>query len=333
MKKIIYISNPESQQIYVWKINTEHNTLTLIQIVDVPGKGQPITVHPNKKYLYIGIYPQYSIVSYYIDNNGLLHQVGIVQTYGKPTYLSTNLEGTILYCASYSKNSISIYPIQKNSLPSYAINTLYNITTCHSVNFDSINKIIWVPCLKEDMIKLFYISKSKDEYLINTNSKNIYLPLGSGPRHMVFHSNGKYAYVINELNNTICVFKIEKEIPKIIQIIDFIPKNFIGKCWAADIHITSDNRWLYCSDRSTNTIYYFNISKEGDQLFLVGCQKTEKQPRGFNIDDSNNFLIVAGQKSNCIAFYKINREKGNLVLISRYKVGIEPIFVWILTIE
>lgn len=36
MKQTVYTASPESQQIHVWRLNPE-GTLTLVQVVDVPG--------------------------------------------------------------------------------------------------------------------------------------------------------------------------------------------------------------------------------------------------------------------------------------------------------
>lgn len=47
MKQTVYTASPESQQIHVWSLNHE-GTLTLVQVVDVPGQVQPMVVSPDK---------------------------------------------------------------------------------------------------------------------------------------------------------------------------------------------------------------------------------------------------------------------------------------------
>ncbi|MCE9514218.1 6-phosphogluconolactonase, partial [Escherichia coli] len=46
MKQTVYTASPESQQIHVWSLNHE-GTLTLVQVVDVPGQVQPMVVSPD----------------------------------------------------------------------------------------------------------------------------------------------------------------------------------------------------------------------------------------------------------------------------------------------
>lgn len=38
MKQTVYTASPESQQIHVWRLNTE-GSLTLVQVVDVPASA------------------------------------------------------------------------------------------------------------------------------------------------------------------------------------------------------------------------------------------------------------------------------------------------------
>lgn len=52
MKQTVYTASPESQQIHVWRLNTE-GTLTLVQVVDVPGQVQPMVISPDKRFLYV----------------------------------------------------------------------------------------------------------------------------------------------------------------------------------------------------------------------------------------------------------------------------------------
>ncbi len=58
MKQTVYTASPESQQIHVWRLNAE-GSLTLVQVVDVPGQVQPMVVSPDKRFLYVGVRPEF----------------------------------------------------------------------------------------------------------------------------------------------------------------------------------------------------------------------------------------------------------------------------------
>ncbi|MCR3755422.1 MAG: 6-phosphogluconolactonase [Sodalis sp. Psp] len=329
MKQIVYVANPESQQIHVWKMNNQ-GMLTLLQVVDTPGQGQPMAIHPVKMHLYVGVRPTYGVVSYRIDERGMLTEAGRMPLPSSPTYLTTNLHGKNLYCVSYSGNCLNVSPIDKNGIAGTPTQTLEGLSNCHSVNVDTINQVLWVPCLKEDRIRLYHIGRLG--HLTSYSPTAIESVTGAGPRHMVFHPGGGYAYVINEFHGTVNVIAIDPagSGPRIVQTLDIMPADFSSTRWAADIHLTPDGCWLYCCDRTASILSQFAVLKDGGALNLIGHYETETQPRGFNIDMQGRFLVAAGQKSNYIAVYSIAPQTGKLTPLERYAVGQGPAWVSIL---
>ena len=101
----------------------------------------------------------------------------------------------------------------------------------------------------------------------------------------------------------------------------------------ADIHITSDGKWLYVSERATNTITAFSVDDNTGNLAYIGSYNTEKIPRGFNIDPNGNFVIAAGQKSGHVSVHVINPETGELKLLDRYESGKEPNWIEIVELK
>jgi 6-phosphogluconolactonase len=99
----------------------------------------------------------------------------------------------------------------------------------------------------------------------------------------------------------------------------------------ADIHITPDGKWLYVSERATNTITAFAVDRHLGNLTYIGTYDTEKMPRGINIDPNGNFVIVAGQKSDHVSVHAVNPETGELKLLDRYESGKDP--NWIEIVE
>lgn len=341
MIQVIYVTSPESQQIYVWKLNQQFEKLDLIQIVSTPGQAQPIAIHPTKKFLYVGVRPDYTIITYSINTFGLLKYLGKVKVFSSPTYLASNIRGTFLYCASYQYNSISVLPITMSGILNSPIQIIEDLIGCHAIGIDPHKELLWVPCLKEDSIRLF--KEDTCGKLITFNPHLIKSDVFTGPRHIIFHGMDCYAYIINELNSTVSVinynfFYNNKTLDRIEQTLNIIPKDRIIhntsiKYWGSDIHMTPNGHWLYCSDRAANIISYFKIFNETRLLRFIGCKYTETQPRGFAIDTIGKFLIVAGQKSHHISLYRINLNNGELINLSRYHVGKGPIWISIIALN
>ncbi|WP_413734638.1 6-phosphogluconolactonase [Sodalis sp. RH21] len=328
MKQIVYVASPESQQLHVWQMDNE-GLLTLLQVVETPGQGQPIAISPAKTHLYLGVRPDFGVVSYRIDEQGRLAEAGMAPLPGSPTHLSTDRQGRFLFCASYSKSCVSVSPIDEQGIAGAPIQVLEELINCHSANVDPTNQVLWVPCLKEDRIRLYDLAS--DGHLQPCRPEAVDTVTGAGPRHMVFHPHHSYAYCLNELNSTVNVYAVDAGgAPRIIQTLDMMPQGFSDTRWAADIHITPDGRYLYSCDRTASVITRFSVSEDGSVLSVLGYQPTETQPRGFNIDAQGRFLVAAGQKSQHVEVYRIEEETGDLRPLARYPVGQGPMWVAIL---
>ncbi|EPX2176526.1 TPA: 6-phosphogluconolactonase [Serratia marcescens] len=329
MKQIVYVASPESQQIHVWQLD-DAGALALLQTVDVPGQVQPMTLHPDKTHLYVGVRPAFGIVSYRIEADGTLQQAGMAPLPGSPTHISTDLQGRYLFSASYSGNCASISPIGHDGVVTAPIQQIDGLTAPHSANIDPTNQLVLVPCLKEDRIRLFNLSLAGQ--LTPHAQEAVATAAGAGPRHMAFHHNDKFAYCVNELDGTVDVLAISENGGHytVTQTLDIMPADFDGTRWAADIHITPNGRFLYTSDRTTSILTIFSVSEDGGTLSVVGYHPTEAQPRGFNIDHSGRFVISSGQKSDHIAVHEIDQRSGELTTLARYPVGKGPMWVSVL---
>lgn len=332
MQQVVYIASPESQQIHVWQLASS-GQLTLLQVVDAPGQVQPMVIAPNKQHLYVGVRPSFSAISYHIDAKGLLTQVGSASLPGSPTHLSTDKHGRFLFSASYSGETLSVSPIDAQGIVGEPIQQLDGLSGCHSSNIDPENRVLWAPCLKEDRIRLYDVS-AEGELSVAAQAE-LRAVEGAGPRHMDFHPNQRFAYCVNELNSTVDVIELHSVEGKArtVQSLDAMPQDFADTRWAADIHLTPNGRFLYCSDRTASLLSIFQVSEDGSTLSLVGHQPTETQPRGFNIDHSGEFVISAGQKSQHIEVYRIDQESGKLQPLARYAVGQGPMWVSVLALD
>ena len=140
------------------------------------------------------------------------------------------------------------------------------------------------------------------------------LEKGSGPRHVEFHPNGKWIYLVQELSGTITAFRYSKKTIAKVQTISTLPKAFNQSFTSVDIHVSPDGKFLYASNRdSSNTIAIFKINMASGRLELLGHQATlGKTPRNFNFDPSGDFLLVANQRSDEIVIYSRNKTTGLL---------------------
>lgn len=151
----------------------------------------------------------------------------------------------------------------------------------------------------------------------------------SGPRHLVFHPNGRFVYLLNEYTATICVYDYDQDsgIVHEKQLVDALTPTPAARVWASDIHVSPDGRFLYAAERGSGMLAMLKIDAEDGTLSLLGHVLAEKQPRGFAIDPTSHFLYCAGQLSTRLSSYAIDRETGALRKRDDYLVGGNPNWV------
>ncbi|MFP3028817.1 MAG: 6-phosphogluconolactonase [Arsenophonus sp.] len=325
MKQVVYVASPENKQIYVWSID-EKGKLTLLQQLTLVGEAQPMQIGRDGRHLYVGIRPDFAIITYLISSEGKLNQKTITSIPGMPTHIELDKLGRWLFISCYHQGNLIVLPVDQNGIPQSPIQIIDNLKHPHSsgVSFDNLR--LFVPCLGEDYIRIYFINNNG--YLIEHVAQRIKTNKGAGPRHLAFLPNQNAFYCLNELDATINVYSAFEPYQQ-KQIYNILPIGSECKPWAADIHITPNGRHLYASERSSSIIRHFEVIADGLELLPMMAYATETQPRGFNIDQSGNFLLAAGQKSNHIAVYKIDTVTGMLHTLGRYPVSKGP--MWIIT--
>ena len=138
---------------------------------------------------------------------------------------------------------------------------------------------------------------------------------GSGPRHLAFHSGGKFVFTLNELHSTVTAFERNPENGSLqeLQTLTTLPKDFTGANTGADIHVSPNGRFLYCSNRGHDSIAAFAINPRDGHLTFISHESTRGMtPRNFAIDPTGEFLLVANQKSDSIVVFRLDQTTGRL---------------------
>ena len=172
-----------------------------------------------------------------------------------------------------------------------------------------------VPDLGLDRVVVYKLNAETAE--LKQHAK-IVVPPGSGPRHMKFHTTGKYVYVLNELTLTVSVFEFDATNAtfKNIQLIETLPDDEKDKHLnsAAEIRVHPTGRFVYTSNRGHDSITVFSVDQKTGKLMLVEREPIRGSvPRNFNIDPSGKWLIAAGQSSNTLALFEIDLASGQLI--------------------
>lgn len=323
----VYIANAESKSILALRFDSEHNTLTELQTLALPGNAQPMAMRPDQQMLVAGLRPvPFQLSSFAIATDGQLQPVASANLPGSPTYLSFDQTGRWVFMASYANGLVSVSPVATDGQVAAPVTTIETGPNAHAARIDATNRWLLVPVLGADRIRIFDFDASSGQ-LNPHEPSHVMTRQGAGPRHLVFSSDQTRVYCLNELDGVVDVFAFAAATGnlKYLQSIGSIDPDCQDRIWTADIHMTPDDRWLFTCDRTSNRLTCFAVSPEG-KLSVQGYTETESQPRGFTISPCGQFLLIAGQTSNQLSLYSIGSD-GSLQRLHRHKTGKNPIWI------
>jgi 6-phosphogluconolactonase len=339
----------KSEGIYVYTFNTTNAGNRFIQVAKSSNPSF-LAVSPNNKFVYAvnenadstGLTVSGSISAFAFNAaNGSLTALNKASSGGKhPCYVAIDRSGKWVFTGNYSSGNIGLLRLR----PDGSLDSMQQVIQhsgsgqdknrqqgphIHATFISADNKYLYVPDLGIDKLKVYRFNKSKGKLKLRATAAS---KPGSGPRHFDIAPGNKFGYLLEEMSGTVVCYKLKKGNLQFQQRISILPAGFKGAIGAADIHVSPDGKFLYCSNRGDdNSISIFAIHPEDGKLTLIGHQPTfGKTPRNFNIDPSGNFLLVANQNSDEIVIFKIERETGLLTDTGkRIKVPNPVCIAWI----
>ena len=245
---------------------------------------------------------------------------------GLPIYITLSPKEDFVLTANYMGGSITVFALDKDGklLPDGHLVAFEGSGPnkkrqeqphLHCVAFTPDGKYILATDLGTDNIYQFPVVKQEKEgmassLLVESAVDSIKMEAGSGPRHICFHPNGKFAYLVSELSGNITVFSYNAGKLERLQSIVCDPFKVEG---SADIHVSSDGKYLYASRRlKSDGIVIYSIEPEKGTLTQVGYQPTGLYPRSFAISPDDSFLAVVCRDSNCIQIFERSKDTGLL---------------------
>jgi 6-phosphogluconolactonase len=242
-----------------------------------------------------------------------------------PCHLVLDDAGKNVLVANYGSGSVSVLPVAADGRLGAASCVIQHAGKsvnpdrqrgphAHCVTLDPANRFAFVCDLGADKVFSYRFDAATGKLTANDPPFAAAKP-GAGPRHMAFRPDGKFAYVVNELNSTLTAFSYEAQAGKLsqIQTVSTLPEYYDGPNLAAEIALHPNGKYLYVSNRGNNTVILFNVDGEKGTLTYVEEQGTGGEtPRHFGIEPSAKHLAIANQKSNTLLACRIDAGNGRL---------------------
>ena len=320
-----YTKSCDSKGIYVYEFDSKTGDFSLKSNTENIINPSYLTVSSDNKFVYsVSENDKKSSISAfgYNSKSGKLDFMNHQNPNGlNPCYIINDEKNVIT--ANYSSGNISV--LGKNNDGSIgevkqvaqhngkSINTKrQEAPHAHMVCFSPDKKFVLANDLGTDKIYVYQYNPNSAAEVLKIKS-SIDVKAGSGPRHLIFSKDGKYVYLLQELNGTITSFNYANGMLNKVSETTVVASDFKGDIGAADIHISPDGKFLYATNRGTaNDISAFKILKNGKLEFVQRTSTLGKGPRNFTIDPTGNFLLVGHQYTNDIVIFKRDKKTGSL---------------------
>jgi 6-phosphogluconolactonase len=336
---LVYIgtyTGPKSQGIYISRLNVATGALSAPQLAAETPNPSFLAVRSQGDFLYAANEVDTfqgkkagSVSAFAIDKaTGMLKALNQASSGGPgPAHLSLDREGHTVLVANYGGGSIETVPIKSDGSLDAPASFIQHAGSsvnpdrqrephAHQIIVDPSNRFAYVADLGIDKV-MIYRFDAATHALTAAAPASAALEPGAGPRHAAISASGRLAYVINELNCTITVFRRDAASGALtdVQTLSSLPpgvrqeKGFS----TAEIALSPSGAFLYGSNRGHDSISVFSVDKTTGQLTYVANTPTAgKTPRGFGIEPGGAYLLAGNQNSDSVVVFKIDRATGQL---------------------
>jgi 6-phosphogluconolactonase len=341
---LVYVgtyTGPKSQGIYLFRLETEgpevSQNITLVPLGLAAASPNPsfLALDPKRRLLFaVNEVSQFegkptgAVSAFAIDpSTGTLTFINQRPSMGAaPCHLALDESGSHLFVANYSTGSVSVLPVAADGRLGAASDVVQHSGSsvnperqrgphAHCVTLDRANRFVFVCDLGLDKVVAYRFDAQRGKLTPHDPPFARVTP-GSGPRHMVFRPDGRFAYVVNELRSTVTAFRYDANdgVLHEVQEVSTLPEHFDGSNTGAEIDVHPSGKWLYVSNRGHNSVGLFTIDSNSGTLVYVEEQATGgSTPRHFGIDASARYLAVGNQDSDTILIGRIDAGSGRLM--------------------
>lgn len=331
----------DSEGVYSFILDTQTATIKEINLVAKLDNPTYLAISHDNNYLYSVIKKDElgGVAAFSINNqNKKLEELNFQVLEGAaPCHVSVDKRNSMVVTANYHKGTIESYIVsgEKGTLnPATSViehkgsglnKERQEKAHTHYAGFTPDNKYMVAVDLGIDQLITY---KSNQGVLTAVNRLSV--KAGSGPRHLVFHPNGRYVYIMTELSSEVIVltYNVENGGFKEVQYISTIPKEFNENNQGSAIHISSDGRFVYAANRGHNSIAVFSVNQDSGELTFVESVCTEGDwPRDFVLDPTEKFLIVINERTSNLVLFLRDELTGKLRLLQSDVVVPDPVCV------
>lgn len=329
-KSLLYIASqdPRNMGIALAEFDSETGTLSAPRLIAETRDPAHFEITRDGKHLYLcNTGTPGGVSAFEVDRKtGALKFLNYKESKGRgPSYVSVDGTGRFVLDANYGGGYVEVFSLAKDgSLDARTALVEHTGSSVHPqrqtkpyahwFRTDPSNKFALAADLGTDEIVIYRLDATTGKLTLGDGAKGK-VPPGMGPRHIVFHPNGKWLYVIAELGNEVMAFNWDGEKGSISQFqsVKTLADDFSGQNTAAEIAIHANGKYLYASNRGEDSVVVYAIDeKTGELSFRQRVSSRGRTPRFFTFDPSNKWLIVSNQEGASVVVFSVNPRTGEL---------------------
>jgi 6-phosphogluconolactonase len=232
-------------------------------------------------------------------------------------HLELDADDRFLAVANYGTGDVILYELKDGHL-TRQLDTVQHVGKsvneerqegphAHATVLSPDKAFLLVTDLGLDEVKTYKFNSGKLELYSTFKTKP-----GAGPRHLVFHPNGRHAFIVNELDSTVTLVGYKDGTLSETLTMSTLPENHAGEKWAAAIHVSPNGKNVYVSNRVHDSIAVFAFDEARENLEVIQHIASGGHiPRDFSLDPTGKLLVTAHQNSDDLFSFWVD-ETGRL---------------------
>lgn len=285
--------------IIAYRINPTDGSLTQLNQVDAQGAGPVyLFLTPNGRHLLVANYVSGTVAAFPVESDGKLGTASSVQQQQGP--------------AGAGKPEAAVEG-------SFAISD-HNGPHAHMIASDPSGKFVFSTDLGLDRIYQWRFDDASGQLTPNDPPWIAASSAGAGPRHFVFHPDGKTLLLVNEEASTLTSYRFDnqKGTLKQLHVVSSLPADYKGTNFAAGLVLSEDGKNLYVANRLHNSIAQFSVGSGGELHLVAETWTRGDYPRSLTLSPDGRYLYAMNQRSDNVTRFSVDKASGKLSFVEGY---------------
>jgi 6-phosphogluconolactonase len=287
----------------------------------IAGVGDPsyLAVHPDGRTLYaVNERPEGGVTAVRIADRKVLS----TRSSGgeAPCHLSVHPGGRWLLSANYGTGSVAVHPVE----PSGALGERTDLVVhsspapgpgqqgphAHQIVTSPDGGHVLAVDLGTDTVYTYRLDERRGT--LSEVSRARTRP-GAGPRHLTFHPGGRYAYLANEVDDTVVVCAYDPDSGRLTPGGPQSTGTGSGTNYPAQLVVTPNGAYAYLANRGHDSLTRYAVEAGGARLRLVDTVPVGGEfPRQIALSPDGGLLFAALQRSSAVGVFRVDPDSGAL---------------------